>query len=283
VDGFVFGADLDPTVQPFLDDHRIDGTPVLPGVMGIEAFVEAARLLAPDRLPASVESIQFAAPFKFYRDAPRTVEVHARALADGDDVVVQCQLVGSRRVASQDADLETVHFAGNVRMRREADIQPIDTPTRVPEHADGSTADDLYRVYFHGPAYRVVDSLVRGDGGVSGRLRSGLPEHHRPSDRPLQAAPRLIELAFQTAGTVEMRDDQVMGLPSFIRSVRFGPARPVEAGGEIAFATRDAAGAFDVVVLRDGEPLLALEGYRTAALPTALPDAAAEVLGALVG
>src|SRR5208282_6076539 len=31
---------LDPAVQPFLHDHQIDGTPVLPGVMGIEAFAE---------------------------------------------------------------------------------------------------------------------------------------------------------------------------------------------------------------------------------------------------
>jgi hypothetical protein len=28
---------LDPGVQPFLHDHQIEGKPVLPGVMGIEA------------------------------------------------------------------------------------------------------------------------------------------------------------------------------------------------------------------------------------------------------
>ena len=37
-----------PAAQPFLDHHRIDGTAVLPGVMGMEAFAEVARLLAPD-------------------------------------------------------------------------------------------------------------------------------------------------------------------------------------------------------------------------------------------
>ncbi len=34
---------LDPNEQPFLHDHAIHGTPVLPGVMGIEAFFEVAR------------------------------------------------------------------------------------------------------------------------------------------------------------------------------------------------------------------------------------------------
>ena len=39
------------------------------------------------------------------------------AVPDGDDVLVQCRLVGRRTVASQDEPLETVHFAGSVRMR----------------------------------------------------------------------------------------------------------------------------------------------------------------------
>ena len=40
-------------VKEFLDHHRIDGTSVLPGVMGVEAFAEAAllqRLATPQRL-----------------------------------------------------------------------------------------------------------------------------------------------------------------------------------------------------------------------------------------
>jgi 3-hydroxymyristoyl/3-hydroxydecanoyl-(acyl carrier protein) dehydratase len=35
---------LDPAEQPFLHDHQIEGTPVLPGVMGLEAFAEAEYL-----------------------------------------------------------------------------------------------------------------------------------------------------------------------------------------------------------------------------------------------
>ena len=45
--GVVVLTDLDPAIQPFLDDHRIEGTPVLPGVMGIEAFAEAPACSPP--------------------------------------------------------------------------------------------------------------------------------------------------------------------------------------------------------------------------------------------
>ncbi len=45
--GLTMETTLDPKVQPFLYDHRIDGTPVLPGVMGIEGFAEAAQCVRP--------------------------------------------------------------------------------------------------------------------------------------------------------------------------------------------------------------------------------------------
>ena len=37
-EGLSIVTELDPARQAFLDDHRIDGTPVLPGVMGMEAL-----------------------------------------------------------------------------------------------------------------------------------------------------------------------------------------------------------------------------------------------------
>ena len=46
-DGIVDRVTLDPAQQAFLGDHRIDGTAVLPGVMGMEAFAEVASLVAP--------------------------------------------------------------------------------------------------------------------------------------------------------------------------------------------------------------------------------------------
>ena len=64
---------LDPSNQPFLFDHKIDGTPVLPGVMGIEAFAEAANLLFPELYVSSVDDVQF-------RDHERPAHLHAPGL-----------------------------------------------------------------------------------------------------------------------------------------------------------------------------------------------------------
>ena len=75
--GLTVETTLDPAVQPFLYDHRIDGTPVLPGVMGIESFAALAQLAAPDLHVAGVEQMEFLAPVKFYRDEPRTLTLRA--------------------------------------------------------------------------------------------------------------------------------------------------------------------------------------------------------------
>ena len=75
--GLTVETTLDPAKQPFLYDHQINGTPVLPGVMGIEALAEAAKLLYPERHIGAIEDVNFHSPFKFYRSQPRTVTLRA--------------------------------------------------------------------------------------------------------------------------------------------------------------------------------------------------------------
>ena len=135
-DGLVVRTTLDPAARPFLDHHRIDGTPVLPGVMGMEAFAEAARLLAPDWHVAAVENVDFRAPLKFYRDEPRTLTITALLRPDGDDLVAECRLSARaqgarRRTATTDRALHRLgatdrRTAGQLTMT--ARLLPVTAP-----------------------------------------------------------------------------------------------------------------------------------------------------------
>ena len=111
---------LDPTIQPFLHDHQIDGTPVLPGVMGIEAFAEAALCLLPGWHVESIEDVNFLAPFKFYRNEPRTVTVEAVIHPHGDAVIADCRLLGRRPLPNQSEPQVTTHFTARVRLAKHA-------------------------------------------------------------------------------------------------------------------------------------------------------------------
>ena len=215
---------LDPARQRFLDHHRIDGTPVLPGVMGMEGFAEAAHALLPDWSIVALEDVDLRAPFKFYRDEPRPLELRALVRDGGDGTLVaECRLVGRRELPGQ-GEQETVHFTGRVRLAREAlpradsDAPPDAGDREAVEH------DAVYRIYFHGPAYQVLERAYRHDGEVVGRLADDLPPDHDPMEDPTETAPRLIELCFQTAGVLELGTQGRMALPTHVDRVLMYPA-----------------------------------------------------------
>jgi Polyketide synthase dehydratase/KR domain len=262
-DGLVVHTTLDPTTRPFLDHHRIDDTPVLPGVMGMEAFAETARLLAPDLHVAAVENVDFRVPLKFYRDEPRTLTITALLRPDGDDLLAECQLSAERLLPGTEQPQRTVHFTGSVRLTANppaldvADSKPGDeTPSLTPEQ--------VYRLYFHGPAYRVVDSAWQQDDGAAARFAADLPPQ---VDQPVLIGPRLVELCFQTVGLLEAGTAGVLALPMHVDAVRLN-GQPVERAGLVATARPDGHGGFDCAVRDDeGTLVLRVDGYRTAPLP----------------
>ena len=269
--GLVVETTLDPTVQPFLRDHRIDGTAVLPGVMGIEAFAEAVLSVASGWHIDSIENVEFLAPFKFYRDEPRTVTVEAAFRPRGDELVADCRLLGSRQLPNHAEPQITTHFTGRVRLTRRS----VDRWTAsVPAAANGFAVEaaDIYRLYFHGPAYQVLARTWRDGFRAVGQLVEKLPDNHVPPGLPTWMSPRLIELCFQTAGIWEMSEQNRMGLPLHIDRVRVYRAPERAEDGLLAVVTPDPdQGAFHAeVVDAAGNRYVELVGYRTVALPYAL-------------
>ena len=140
-------------------------------------------------------------------------------------------------------------------------------------------AADIYSVYFHGPAYRVLESAWKNGSGVVGLLADALPPNHVPEGLPTLVAPRLIELAFQTAGVFELGTRGLMGLPLRVERVR--SVRPPEtASGRlhaVVTPSPSANGSFDArVVDADGNVYLVVDGYRTVELPGAASAAQLE-------
>ncbi len=275
-------SDLDPSRQAFLFDHRIDGTPVLPGVMGMEGFAEVACLLAPGYEVAELEDVELLAPFKFYRDQPRAVILNARLRDDGGRLVADCELIGRRELAGQ-GERETRHFTARVRLARAVPDRPEAALNPATADADGRgvRSEDVYKVYFHGPAYQVLDRAWRENGQIVGRFAGALPADHDPVDVPLELAPRLIELCFQTAGMWELGTTGRMGLPSHLdRVLRFGDGAT---GGPVwAVVTPREHGVDAEIVDGDGRVMLRIEGYRTSEMPGELPaDALAPIRHAM--
>ena len=115
-----------------------------------------------------------------------------------------------------------MHFTGTVRLATSPpELASPATATAPGEHV--VAAEDIYRIYFHGPAYQVLEQAWANDGQMVGRFASGLPPAFHPESRSLATAPRLLELAFQTAGMWE------------IGTTRH--AEPASRIGQVVFAT----------------------------------------------
>jgi acyl transferase domain-containing protein len=259
-----FETELDPKLQPFLYDHQIEGTPVLPGVMGIEAFAEAALRMAPGWHIAAIEDVHFLAPFKFYRQEPRTLRIHAGFHMEDAELVADCRLTGQRRLPNQPEPQSTTHFTARIRMSRQA---PALVTAPQPETIVGSPVEaaNIYRLYFHGPAYQVLKRAWWAENRAVGEMSEDLPANHIPAEQPLAAAPRLIELCFQTAGLLEMAVDHRMGLPHHVDRIAVSPLCSAAKGPlKCAITAGPTRESFDAeVVDGDGNRCVLVSGYST--------------------
>jgi hypothetical protein len=270
-DGLRVEITLDPALQPFLYDHQIGGIPVLPGVMGVEGMAEIAGLLFPDLQVVAVEDVNFYSPFKFYKNQPRTVTIEADFSMDGEDVIACCRLIGSRILHGQTKPELTTHFTSRVRL---ASVAP-EAGSRhhvlpAPENRKLEAAD-VYRIYFHGPAYQVVQSAWRADGKAVGLYSNPSVPNHQPESLTTVVSPRLIELCFQTAGLWELAASSRMGLPFQIGNVKVYRIPDGRTAVLSAVVTPNDDGSFDAELGdEDGKIYLSLRGYRTMALPEAV-------------
>jgi hypothetical protein len=271
VSGYTVETVLDPHDEAFLHDHQIDGTPVLPGVMGIEAFAEAALRLLPDWQVEAIENVNFLAPFKFYRGEARAVEIETCIHPLGEELLADCKLIGHRSLPNQTEPQRTIHFTARVRVAKQPSQAPAVHALGTPE-GHVIDADHIYRLYFHGPAYQVIEKAWWDGKRVVGMMAKDLPDNHHPSELPTVVSPRLVELCFQTAGVWELGVESRMGLPQHVRELDLYRA-PTSADGRLyAVVTRnEAQGSFDAEVLdTKGNCHLRLSCYQTVAVPNAV-------------
>jgi NAD(P)-dependent dehydrogenase (short-subunit alcohol dehydrogenase family)/acyl carrier protein len=280
-DGILLEADLDPNTEPFLKDHALNGIPVLPGVMGIEGFTVAAKhiasVLGSSRAGFEVvrlDDIRFLAPFKFYRNQPRRSAWKARVLRTAEGLVADVVLESDMLLHNKTVE-HMRHFSGRVALQplmehKELVVQP-------PQWNGAYTvqAAEIYKLYFHGPAFQVLAGVQRSGEMVLGKLQRDLPAI-TSGGQTLFSTPILLELCLQTAGVWEAGLTGTLALPSSIGQLRLHKNKT---NGAAIFAEvspsrlQDGSLIFDArVVDAKGRVYLEVEKYRTSPLPYSVKD-----------
>jgi 4'-phosphopantetheinyl transferase EntD/3-hydroxymyristoyl/3-hydroxydecanoyl-(acyl carrier protein) dehydratase len=235
----------------WMRDHAIAGTPVLPGVIGVEMMAAAARMCHPGQKIAAARDVRFQSPVKLYGQTETTVELLAQP-APGGQVKVQLSAARTSRAGKL---IRSEHFDGHIVLGE------VDAPAPIPPAIlAGIDLDQggIYQRFFHGPGFQVLMEAVGvASDGLEVEVRV---DHHALSGDGLLTGPLLLEAAFQAAGLHRMIVDSEVALPSRFEQVVW---MSVPRDGDELWATvrRREDGAYDVDVDSADEPVLRLRGF----------------------
>ncbi|MEM7355180.1 MAG: acyltransferase domain-containing protein, partial [Acidobacteriota bacterium] len=158
--------ELDSERFPFLADHQVEGSLVVPGTLSVELALAAAETVL-DVEPFRLSKLRYLAPLFLDPDGPQTVQLILRPEADHGFVFTL-----HARSADDEDEAWTLHSQGRIEFRSDvehreaADIGPH--PNRARQ-----TAEDFYlqaseRGNQWGPAFRGIDELEIGTGPEAG-------------------------------------------------------------------------------------------------------------------
>jgi acyl transferase domain-containing protein/NAD(P)-dependent dehydrogenase (short-subunit alcohol dehydrogenase family)/phosphopantetheinyl transferase len=253
-DGVIVWRTLSRASDPWIYDHAIDGTPILPGVIGVELMAAAAIAARPGSRYVGARDVRFLSPVKIHRDEPLKILVSAKPIADRQ---IRCVL-SSERVARTGRQIVADHFEGTILVDHAELVEALPSAF-FPDETISRGA--IYRRFFHGPAFQVLQDA----GGVArqGLLVDAIVEHAFIASA-LVTRPLILEAAFQAAGLHRMAVAGVMALPASIDLVLLG-SHPSDGAvlHLMARATTNAAAtAYDVDVDGPDGAVLRLRGFR---------------------
>jgi NAD(P)-dependent dehydrogenase (short-subunit alcohol dehydrogenase family)/acyl carrier protein len=273
-EGLEIKTTFDPTEQPFLFDHAPDDdTPWLPGVMAIEGLAEAAALLSPDKVVSVVDNVEMLGAFKFFRNEPRTLYLNVFTEPGEDDqLLARVTLRSVTQPVREGLPLRIQdHFRARVWLTTEKPVA-ADVDFLVPGDDDlPTTADQIYKFFFHGPAYQVITRAgVMGDQ-ATGKMPEQLPPNGDPADARTLMAPRLVELCFQLAAQWSVERKEAMAFPLGVGSLAVHHQEEIAGGNTLVgiVKTKNDGESFDAKVVDDaGRIYVDLRDYRTVSRPS---------------
>lgn len=241
--GLAFGVCADPE-KPYLAHHDV-GVPLLGTVMSLEAMAECSAILygkKPNRISNVVagEDCLIPAPRELSVVLQRQADhVHAR-LSDGEIPVFSCDI--------------------------SFDKQETPAQATCPAGCGSATAETIYRCFFHGPAFQVVEKAVLFGDTMITHFHEAVPplaDASRSEALPVRA----MEFCLQSAGLLDIALRQYLSVPLSIGQVLLYETEDLS--GLWAQAQISGPGSDVHAWNGKGQPVLSVLDYRTKPMPYA--------------
>jgi NAD(P)-dependent dehydrogenase (short-subunit alcohol dehydrogenase family)/3-hydroxymyristoyl/3-hydroxydecanoyl-(acyl carrier protein) dehydratase len=199
--------------DPYLTDHSINGTPYVPGVMGLETFAEAAAIVT-GAAPKALTNVRFAVPIKLLRNKAADVRIKAAAAGDGVEMRIESDFVSPKglRLGQTRTHFRAVS-AADAASSWTQDKRPV-LPRTVKYKADAAA---IYKTYFHGPSFQVLDGVISVDKtSVLAVFKRPAAPLWKQGSQKLVFHPLVFEALFQACGWRDIQFDRTMALPDAV-------------------------------------------------------------------
>ncbi len=250
----------------YLKDHAVEGVPLFPGVMGLEAFAQAARLFCPGLDVVAMEEIHFNKALKIFKEKPVEMRIVLETLSESSEEKRLQARLESDFVSSTGQKLgETrTHFEGIVVMGQtyKAPKKPLSFPKEIPD----MNREKIYQILFHGPLFHVCENVyLDKNKGIMAKMNQSKEALFKDANPVWSIQPLQIELGFQAAGLYEYLNDKRFGLPYQVDKIHFysQPGTEFKEIRAVAIPENKDSSQFSVEICSGDTIHIEIEGYRT--------------------
>ncbi|MEA3307473.1 MAG: SDR family NAD(P)-dependent oxidoreductase, partial [Elusimicrobiota bacterium] len=202
--------------DPYLLDHAINGTPLVPGVMGIETFAQTAAFTL-GKNPKALKDIRFQLPIKLLKNKPARIKITAEKEGEEIGMKMESDFINSKGVK---LGKTRTHFKGKFSETFNSKWDSIEKPAIPNKNKYKINSEDIYKVYFHGPSFQVLDGIISLEKDkVLGVFKTPKMPLWQTKHEKLLAHPMAIEAAFQTCGYRDIHFESKMALPDSVDEI----------------------------------------------------------------
>jgi hypothetical protein len=227
---------------------------------------------APGYQVAAVENEQMMGAFKFFRMEPRTLYLSATVKPAGNgELLAHAVLRSVTKPAKEGLPTQVKeHFIADVRLTAVPLEKPVVEFSAPAVDSLPIEASEIYKSFFHGPAYQVIDRARVSDHECVALMAHNLGPNTEPVNAESVMAPRLMELCFQAAALWNTKVKNAMAFPLGFEAVT-AYRQPQEAEGRRLYCvctTNNDGVSFDAKVMDEGGSVfVSLKSYLTVARP----------------
>ncbi len=218
LDGTIVGRKtLSVENELFLDDHRINNVPVMPGVMAMEIMTELYKIYTGNEKDFVLKDVEFQKILKLHKNQPVTIEIIARKTGN-DEILIKVESIFKPPLPNMPEERRT-HFVGKIKSTR---FEPTTRPT-IQQLTKGLKINktSIYKRFFHGPRFQVLKDAIANKNCCQAVMESEiLPQISTlQNEITFNINPLAIEASLQSAGLIDLEYNNTMSLPSTIHQL----------------------------------------------------------------